>query len=131
MKMHKLGSINIKSTMGSNLAPLGMIQCSLELGKIRFHGNLIVCKNLTQPLILRRDFLLQHHITVCYAENGKCVLGYQQQELVASIDIEDKPQINMAHSVTIPGRTLAIVCIYNNWIPIKVDLCMKFNQIMH
>ena len=57
---------------------------------------------------------MQHHITVCYAADGKCVLDYQQQELVASIDIEDKPQLNMTHSVTVPGRTLAIVCICNN-----------------
>ena len=64
-----------------------------------------------------RDFLLQHHITVQYAADGKCVLDYQQQELVASIDIEDKPQLNMTHSVTIPGRTLAIVCVCNNLDP--------------
>ena len=94
-----------------------MIHCSFELGKIRFHCNLIVFRNLTQSLILGRDFLLQHHITVCYAVNGKCVLDYQQQELVASTDIEDKPQLNMTHSVTIPGRTLAIVYIYNNLDP--------------
>ena len=94
-----------------------MINCSFELGKIRFHSNLIVCRNLTRPLILGRDFLLQHHITVCYVVDGKCILDYQQQELVASIDIEDKPQINMVHSVTIPGRTLSIVCIYNNLEP--------------
>ena len=60
---------------------------------------------------------MQHHITVRYATDGKCVLDYQQQELVASIDIEDKPQLNMTHSVTIPGRTLAIVCICNNLDP--------------
>ena len=117
MKMQKLNNISVKSTTGSNLTPLGMIHCSFELGNIRFHSNLIVCRNLTQPLILGRDFLLQHHITVCYAVNGKCVLDYQQQELVASIDIEDKPQISMAHSVTIPRRTLAIVCVYNNLDP--------------
>ena len=64
-----------------------------------------------------RDFLLQHHITVCYAENGKCVLAYQQQELVASIDIEERPQVYMAQSVTIPGRSLAIVSVYNNLSP--------------
>ena len=64
-----------------------------------------------------RDILLQHHITVHYAADGKCVLDYQQQELVASIDIEDQPQINMTQSMTIPGRTLAIVCICNNLDP--------------
>ena len=64
-----------------------------------------------------RDFLLQHHITVHYAADGKCVLDYQQQELVASVDIEDEPQLCITHSVIIPGRTLAIVCVYNNLDP--------------
>ena len=100
--------------MGSNLTPLGMIHCSFELGKMKFNSNLIVCRNLTRPLMLGRDFLLQHHITVCYAADGRCILDYQQHELIASIDMEDKPQLNMTHSVTIPGRTLAIICIYNN-----------------
>ena len=54
---------------------------------------------------------------VRYADDGKCILDYQQHELVASINIEDKPQLNMAHSVTLPGRTLAIVCVYNNLVP--------------
>ena len=117
MKVQKLSNISVKSATGSNLTPLGMIHCSFELGNIRFCSNLIVCRNLTCPLILGRDFLLQHQITVQYTVNGKCVLDYQQQELVASINIEDKPQISMAHSVTIPGRTLAIVCMYNNLDP--------------
>ena len=103
--------------MGSNLTPLGMIHCSFELGKITFNSNLIVCRNLNQPLILGRDFLLQHHITVRYAADGKCILDYQQQELIASIDIEDRPQLFIPCSVIIPGRTLAIVCVCNNLDP--------------
>ena len=64
-----------------------------------------------------RDFLLQHHITVRYAADGKCILDYQQQELIASVDLENEPQLYITHSVNIPGRTLAIVCIYNNLVP--------------
>ena len=116
-KMHSLKNISVKSATGSNLTPLGMIHCSFELGKITFNSNLIVCRNLTRPLILGRDFLLQHHITVCYAADGRCILDYQQHELMASIDIDNKPQLNMSYSVTIPERTLAIVCIYNNLDP--------------
>ena len=37
--------------------------------------------------------------------------------VLASFDIGDRPQLNMTHSVTIPGRTLAIVCVYNNLDP--------------
>ena len=72
---------------------------------------------LPDPLILGRDFLLQHHITVRYAADGIYILDYQQQEIIASIVIEDKPQIYITHSVIIPGRTLAIVCICNNLDP--------------
>ena len=116
-RIHHLKNISVRSATGSNLTPLGMINCSFELGKIRFNSNLIVCRNLTRPLILGRDFLIQNHIMVQNAYDGKCILDYQQHELVASIDVENKPQFNMAHSVTLPGRTLAIVCIYNNLVP--------------
>ena len=64
MKIQGLKNISVKSATGSNLTTLGMINCSFQLGKIRFNGNLIVCKNLTRPLILGRDFLMQNHITV-------------------------------------------------------------------
>ena len=37
--------------------------------------------------------------------------------MIASIDIEEKPQLNMTHSVTLPGRTLAVVCVNNNLVP--------------
>ena len=116
-KIHHLKNISIRSATGSNLTPLGMINCSFELGKLRFNSNLIVCRNLTRPLILGRDFLMQNHITVRYADDGKCILDYQHHELVASINVEDKPQLKLTHSVTLPGRTLAIVCIYNNLVP--------------
>ena len=91
--MQKLNHISVKSATGSNLTPLGIINCSFKLGKITFNNNLIVCQNLTRPLILGRDFLIQHNITVRYAVDGKCILDYQHQELIASIDIENKPQL--------------------------------------
>ena len=44
-------------------------------------------------------------------------MDYQQQELIASVNLEDEPQLSITHSVNIPGRTLAIVCVYNNLDP--------------
>ena len=134
MKIQCLKNISVKSATGSNLTPLGMIHCSFELGKTKFNNNFIVCRNLATPLILGRDFLMQHHITVHYVEDGKCAHDYQQHELIASIDIESKPQLNMTHSVTIPGRTLAIVCIYNNLDPnqngylYEIEPCSLLNE---
>ena len=113
-KIHTIQNISVRSATGSNLIPLGLINCSFELGKVQFNSDFIVCKNLTRPLILGRDFLIQNHITICYADDGKSILEYQQHELVAAIDIEEKSQLNLAYSVTIPGRSLAIIYVYKN-----------------
>ena len=57
-KIHLLQNINVKSATGSNLAPVGLVNCTFELGKTKFRSDFIVCKNLTRPLILGRDFLI-------------------------------------------------------------------------
>ena len=80
-----------------------MVNCSFELGKVKINSDFIVHKNLTRPLILGRDFLIQNHVTVQYTDDGKCILDYQQQELVALINIENKPQLSLANTMTLPG----------------------------
>ena len=110
-------NINVRSATGSNLIPLGLINCSFEFGQIKFNGDFIVCKHLTRPLILGREFLIHNHVMVQYADDGKCLLDYQQQELVAAMDIENKPQLGLANSVTLPGRSLIVVCVQSNLEP--------------
>ena len=63
-KIQFIQNISVRSATSSNLTPLGLINCSFELGKIKFNSDFIVCKNLTRPLILGRDFLIQNHVTV-------------------------------------------------------------------
>ena len=105
-KIHLLQNINVKSATGSNLAPVGLVNCTFELGKTKFRSDFIVCKNLTRPLILGRDFLIQNHVSIRYSENGKCILDYQQQELIASLNIEDKPQLSLIASMILPNYFL-------------------------
>ena len=63
-KIQFLQNISVKSATGCNLTPIGLVNCSFELGKTKFNGDFIVCKNLTRPLILGRDFLIQNHVSV-------------------------------------------------------------------
>ena len=98
-KINLSQNINVRSATGSNLAPIGIMHCTFELGGMKFNSDFIVCKNLTRPLILGRDFLIQNHISVRYSENGRCILDHEQQELVASINVEIKPQLKLANSV--------------------------------
>ena len=63
-KIQFVQNISVRSATGSNLTPLGLINCSFELGKVKFNSDFIVYRNLTRPLILGRDFLIQNHVTV-------------------------------------------------------------------
>ena len=108
-KIKLIQNINVRSATGSNLAPIGLVNCAFILGDTPFKYNFIVCKNLTRPLILGRDFLIQKHIAVRYSADGRCILDHQQQEVVALMDIEVKPHLSLTSSVSIPGRTLAVI----------------------
>ena len=114
LSLARIQNISVRSATGSNLVPIGIVHCTFKLGKIKFNGDFIVCKNLTRPLILGRDFLIQNHVSVQYAENGKCILDYQQQELIASVNVENKPHLCLANSIILPGRSLAVICVSNN-----------------
>ena len=107
----------VRSATGSNLSPLGIINCTFKLGKTAFVKDFIVCQNLTRPLILGRDFLMKNHITVQYAENGKCILNCQQEELIATLDITNTPQLRTSTSVLLPGRTLAAIQVKSDLKP--------------
>ena len=50
-KIYIIWNISVRSATGSNLTPLGLINCSFELGKVRFNSDFIICKNLSRPLI--------------------------------------------------------------------------------
>ena len=69
------------------------------------------------PLYWEESFLIQNHISIRYSENGKCILDHQQQELVAAIDVEVRPHLSLANSISLPGRTLAVIHINNNLSP--------------
>ena len=112
-KIHLLQNVSVRSATGSKLAPVGLVNCTFILGDTSFNFDFIVCKNLTRPLILGRDLLIQNHITVRYSDNGKCILDHQQQELVAAMDMEIRPHLSLTNSVSLPGRTLAVVQVNN------------------
>ena len=115
--IHSLVNTHVRSATGSNLSPLGIVNCTFDLGKTTFVNDFIVCQNLTRPLILGRDFLMKNHITVQYAENGKCILSCQQDELIATLDIASNPQLTLSNSVLLPGRTLAVIQVNSDLKP--------------
>ena len=78
-KIHLLQNVIVRSATVSNLAPIGLVNCTFVLGDTTLNCDIIVCKNLTRPIILGRDFLIKNHISVRYSENGKCILDHKEQ----------------------------------------------------
>ena len=60
---------------------------------------------------------MRNQVTVRYLEDGKCILNYHQEELIASLEIVNKPQLRTMASVLLPGRTLAVIQVNSNLEP--------------
>ena len=115
--IRSIANTHVKSATGSNLSPLGIVNCPFKLGNTTFVNDFIVCQNLTRPLILGKDFLMKNHITVRYAENGKCILRFQQEEMVAALNTTNAPQLKTSTSMFLPERTLAVIRVKSDLKP--------------
>ena len=60
---------------------------------------------------------MKNHVTVRYAEDGKCILDYHQEELIASLEVANKAQLITTASMLLPGRTLAVIQVNSNLEP--------------
>ena len=56
-------------------------------------------------------------MSVRHSKNRRCILDYQQQELIASLNVEDKPQSSLTASMILLGRTLAVIQVNNDLEP--------------
>ena len=56
MKIHLLQNVNIRSAMGSNLAPTGLINCTFELGELSLIVILLCVEILLDPLYWEEIF---------------------------------------------------------------------------
>ena len=65
----------------------------------------------------KRFFDEKSYNSVHYAENGKCILNCQQEEMVATLDITNTPQLKTFTSVLLPGRTLAVIQVNSEMKP--------------
>ena len=43
-----------------------------------------------RPLILGREFLYENELKVYYSKTGECRLGHKEEELIATVDLQDE-----------------------------------------
>ena len=113
-----LHRVAVQSASGSSLAPLGFTTCNITLGSKAFQHDFVVCKHLMRPLILGREFLFKNELKVYYSKTGECRLDHKQEELIATVDLQNDLTLTLKGGVYIPGRTVAVLnvnsCIHQN-----------------
>ena len=62
-----------------------------------------------RPLILGREFLFENELKVYYSKTGKCRLDHKQEELIATVEAQDKLTLSLKSGVCIPGRMVAVL----------------------
>ena len=103
----------VTSAFGSTLCPMGIVQCPFKLGGCSFEFTIVVCWNLTRPLILGLDFMCKHHIRLSWLDTGKELLTSENRVLVETINIcEMSPQLMASSSLILPPRMLAVINVH-------------------
>ena len=104
-----LHRVAVRSVSGSSLSPLGFMTNNITLGNKTFQHDFVVCKHLMRPLILGREFLFKNELKVYYTKTGKCRLDHKQEELIATVDLQDELTLSLKSGIHIPGRMVAVL----------------------
>ena len=103
----------VRSASGSSLAPVGFMTCNITLGNKTFQHDFVVCKHLMRPLILGREFLYENELEVYYSKTGECRLD-KEEELIATVDLQDELTLSLKSGAYIPGRSVAVLNVDSN-----------------
>ena len=104
-----LHRVAVRSATGSSLAPMGFITCNITLGNKTVQHDFVVCKHLMRPLIWGREFLFENELKVYYSKTGECRLDHKQEELIATVEVQDELNLSLKSRVYIPGRMVAVL----------------------
>ena len=83
--------------------------CNITLGNKTFQHDFVVCKHLMRPLILGREFLYKNELKVYYSKTGECRLDHKEEELIATIELQDELTLSLKSGAYILGRTVAVL----------------------
>ena len=107
-QLKSLFNINVRSASGTNLEPMAVATYSFTLGNKHYTQPFIVCRRLTQSIILGRDFLKTNKLHIGWSKQGKFQVQAGKNLLIEAITTESHPVVTMKKNVIIPPRTLIV-----------------------
>ena len=111
-QIRSLYPMTVVSTTGSNVKPMGITTCEIQIGKRKFRMDFIVCEKVGRPCYLGLDFLRKYKIGLGWSPTGKFQLQFKKETLVKSIDTHIiGPKILTKADIQIQPRTLMVLVV--------------------
>ena len=99
----------IRTANGQDVGVKGSIVVSFKIGPCGFTHKFVVCKGITRPFILGKEFLSHHCFKLGWTDDNKRFTEYRSEVIaVASQAVMDN-RIMVSHSVRITARHFAMV----------------------
>jgi transposase InsO family protein len=106
-----MSQLSVTSATGTDLVPLGIAHCTINVGEITATHPFIVCSRLNKPVIMGYDLQQKHRIGTAWTEDGRMYLHKGSRVIVQAIEQAPKPFIYNTSNVDIPPFCqISILC---------------------
>ena len=104
-QLQEIQCIKVENTSGKSMEPIGLCKATITLGPKDFLHTFIVCKELTNSVILCLDFSSQFLIGTDWAKDRKMYLYQGKHKLIEGIltsEFTSDAQLVLKTKVTLP-----------------------------
>ena len=99
----------IRTANGQGVGVKGSLLVSFQIRPCSFTHKFIVCKGITRPFILGKDFLSRHCFKLGWTDDNKIFAEYKGNVIAIASQAVMDDSIMVSHPVQIPARHFAMV----------------------
>ena len=102
-------SMCIRTANSQDVGVRGSIVVIFKIGPCSFTHKFIVCKSITRPFILDKEFLSHHCFKLGWTDDNKRFTEYRDEVIAVASQAVIDDRIMISHAVRIPARHFAVV----------------------
>ena len=102
-------STSIRTANDQDLGVKGSVLVSFQIRQCSFTHKFIVCKGITRPFILGKDFLSHHCFKLGWTDDNKRFAEYKGKVIAIASQAVMDDRIMVTHAVRIPAQHIAMV----------------------
>ena len=99
----------IRTANSQDIGVRGSIVVNFKIGPCSFTHKFIVCKGITRPFILGKEFLSHHCFKLGWTDDNKRFAEYKDEVIAVASQAVMDDRIMVSHAVQIPARHFAMV----------------------